>query len=233
VSAAAFNPYAYYNPAADTMRGGWGGQENAAGRLNRWLSDAQNLARSRGYTVDPAALQRLGLGGIRWAEENEGKGTSGFNWGGYGSDVFSNTYNPGEAVEYLAHGTNPTHAGVWGTAGQESAQTAAPALGDWLSGHNQIDPTQALYFNTNPGLYWRWAGQSFSPTVASPRTDWWNNRYQQAQADYGVASAGDPNLTFVDYLNRQYPALSAEFGLLPAAQRGVDAPYLPAGRPQL
>lgn len=235
MSAGGFNPYAYYNPATDTMRGGWGGQENAAGRLNRWVSDAQNLARSRGYAVDPAALQRLGLGGIRWAEENEGKGTSGFNWGGYGSDVFANTYNPGEAVEYLAHGTNPQHTGVWGTAGQQPGQSAQGA--STLYGHLNmaLNPMQETFYQTNPQLLWGQVGHGFAPNWESPRGDWWRNRYTQAQNDYANASAlgTNPNLSFVEWLNANMPQIGQEFGLLPAAARGENAPFLPAGRPQL
>jgi hypothetical protein len=237
MGATTFNPYAYYNPATDAMRGGWGDRENAAGRYERWLSDARNIAASRGYALTPeqqTALQQRGLGGIQWAEQQGGGGASGFNWGSYDpSQVYANTYNPGEAIENIVHGTVPQHAGMWGTAGQQQATSgsATPALGDFL--HHTLDPTQQLFYQTNPGLYWHWAGQSFAPNVNTPRADWWNNRYQQAQADYGVAGVGDPNLQFTDWLDKNYPQISQGFGLMGAQQRGENTPFLPAGRPQL
>jgi hypothetical protein len=236
MSAAGFNPYAYYNQAADRFSGSGG--ENAAGRYERWLRDARNIAAQRGYALDPAqqaTLQRRGLGGVQWAEQNEpGFGTSGFNWGSYG-DISPNTYNPGEAVENIVHGTVPQHAGVWGTAGQQPGQSAQGARTLYQHLNMALDPMQETFYQTNPQLLWGQVGHGFAPNWEAPRGDWWRQRYTQAQNDYANASATgtDPNLSFVSWLNSQYPQISREFGLLPAAARGEEAPFLPAGRPQL
>jgi hypothetical protein len=237
MSAGGFNPYAYYDPSRDAMRGGWGNRENAAGRYERWLSDARNIAASRGYALTPdqqTALQRRGLGGIEWAEGPGGGGASGFNWGSYGPDVFANTYNPGEAIEHIVHGTIPQHAGVWGTPGQQGGTAPAPAttsMYDFLG--RQLDPTQQLFYQTNPQLAYAYAGTRFSPNAASPRRDWWNQNWGQFNAEYANASVDNPNLQITDFLNQRFPQLAQAFDLLPAQMRGVNAPYLPAGRPQL
>jgi hypothetical protein len=236
---APFNPYAGYNPAADAMRGGWGNRENAAGRYERWLSDARNIAAQRGYALSPeqqTALQGRGLGGIEWAEQQGGGGASGFNWGSYDpSQVYANTYNPGEAIENIVHGTVPQHAGVWGTPGQQPGQAAQNGKTLYQSLNLALDPMAETFYQTNPQLLWGQVGHGFAPNWEAPRGDWWRNRYTQAQNDYANASAlgGNPNLSFVEWLNRQYPQIGQEFGLLPAAARGESSPFLPAGRPQL
>jgi hypothetical protein len=237
--AAAFNPYAGYNPAADAMRGGWGNQENAAGRYERWLRDAQNIAAQRGYALSPeqqAALQQRGLGGIQWAEQQGGGGASGFNWGGYDpSQVYANTYNPGEAVEHIVHGTVPQHAGVWGTAAATPGQSAQGATTLYQHLNMALDPMQETFYQANNPLLWGAVGHQFAPNTEAPRGDWWRQRYTQAQNDYANATAlgTDPNLSFVAWLNQQYPQISQKFGLLSAAARGESSPFLPAGRPQL
>jgi hypothetical protein len=239
MSAAGFNPYAGYNPAADAMRGGWGNQENAAGRYERWLSDARNIAAQRGYALSPeqqTTLQGRGLGGIRWAEQQGGGGASGFNWGSYDpSQVYANTYNPGEAVENIVHGTVPQHAGVWGTTGQQPGQSAQDASTLYQHLNLALDPMQQTFYQTNPQLLWGQVGHGFAPNWEAPRGEWWRNRYTQAQNDYANASAlgTNPNLSFVEWLNANMPQIGQEFGLLPAAARGENAPFLPAGRPQL
>jgi hypothetical protein len=231
MSAAGFNPYAGYNAAADRFSGSGG--ENAAGRYERWLRDARNIAAQRGYALSDAqqaTLQRRGLGGVQWAEQNEpGFGTSGFNWGSYGPDVFANTYNPGEAIENIVHGTVPQHAGVWGTPGQSAATTTS--MYDFLG--RQLDPTQQLFYQTNPQLAYAYGGTVFSPNAASPRRDWWDQNWGQFNAEYGNASVDNPNLQITDFLNQRFPQMAQAFDLLPAVQRGVNSPFLPAGRPQL
>jgi hypothetical protein len=236
VSAPAFNPYAGYNPAADAMRGGWGNRENAAGRYERWLSDARNIAAQRGYALSPeqqTTLRRRGLGGIEWAEQQGGGGASGFNWGSYGPDVFANTYNPGEAVENIVHGTVPQHPGVWGSAVQQQGASGAatPALGDFLGRH--LDPTQQLFYQSNPQLAYAYGGTQFSPNAASPRREWWDQNWGRENAAFANASVDNPNLQIVDFLNQRFPQMSEEFNLLPAQARGVNNPYLAAGRVQL
>jgi hypothetical protein len=203
MSAAGFNPYAGYNAAADRFSGSGG--ENAAGRYERWLRDARNIAAQRGF------------------------GTSGFNWGSYGPDVFANTYNPGEAIENIVHGTVPQHAGVWGTPGQSAATTTS--MYDFLG--RQLDPTQQLFYQTNPQLAYAYGGTVFSPNAASPRRDWWDQNWGQFNAEYGNASVDNPNLQITDFLNQRFPQMAQAFDLLPAVQRGVNSPFLPAGRPQL
>jgi hypothetical protein len=233
MSAAAFNPYAGYNAAADRFSGSGG--ENAAGRYERWLRDALGYAGSRGYALSDAqreALQRRDLGGIRWAEQNEpGFGTSGFNWGSYG-DIAPNTYNPGEAIENIVHGTVPQHAGVWGTPAQSGGTApASTSMYDFLG--RQLDPTQQLFYQTSPQLAYAYAGTRFAPNAASPRRDWWDQNWGRINAEYANQSVDNPNLQITEFLNQRFPQLADEFNLLPAQMRGVNAPFLAAGRPQL
>jgi hypothetical protein len=120
-----------YNPQAAQWRSGVGAAPLA--HLNTWVGDAQKYAASRGYQLNQDyvnSLAKLGAGGLQWAEQHGGA-PMGFNWGAYGTDIFPNQFNPGEAVEYVLHGTVPQH--LQGTFTDTSrapaaTQPAAPGL---------------------------------------------------------------------------------------------------------
>jgi hypothetical protein len=111
------------------------------------------------------------------------------------------------------------------------AGTTAPALYDFLG--RQLDPTQQLFYQTNPQLAYAYGGTQFSPNAASPRREWWDQNWGRENAAFANASVDNPNLQITEFLNQRFPQMAQEFNLLPAQARGVNAPYLPAGRPQI
>jgi hypothetical protein len=166
-----------------------------------------------------------------------------YQWSGR-ADVGGNARNltsitppgtaPEDAARYIADWRDDNGPG-WGSGGTAPGQATQGANTLYQHLNMALNPMQETFYQTNPQLLWGQVGHGFAPNWEAPRGDWWRQRYTQAQNDYANASATgtDPNLSFVSWLNSQYPQISQEFGLLPAAARGENAPFLPAGRPQL
>jgi hypothetical protein len=217
-----------YNPAGDVWRGGWGNQSNARQHLLNWVGDAQRYAASKGYGLSGDQINEIARFGTG---DMAADPASGFNAAAYGGEVNSHKLNPGQTVEAVLAGHRASEApGSWGT-GSGAQGGATTSMYDFLG--RQLDPTQQLFYQTNPQLAYAYAGSRFSPNAASPRRDWWDQNWGQFNAEYGNASVDNQNLQITDFLNQRFPQMAQAFDLLPAAQRGVNAPYLPAGRPQL
>jgi hypothetical protein len=233
--------------ALDYMAGGgihWA-EENEPDKHPGW--SGADLSGYAANTLNPAQalsyLMRLRRSGRTWGQQLAQPGGP-FQWSGR-ADVGGNARNlssvtpagtgaPEDATNYIAD----WNAGGWGTGtpgGTVPGQATQGARTLYEHLNMALNPMQETFWQTNPQLLWGQVGHGFAPNWEAPRGDWWRQRYTQAQNDYANASATgtDPNLSFVSWLNSQYPQISQEFGLLPAAARGENAPFLPAGRPQL
>jgi hypothetical protein len=192
-----------------------------------------------GYTGDPSSWYGQVFGG----EAPEGRLAR------YAQDEQSFGMAPEEAWQHAfgrvyrmmqETGRDPSALAAGIPAQYRAAAPAAPAPGGGATTLYQhlnmaLDPMQETFYQVNNPLLWGAVGHQFAPNTEAPRGDWWRQRYTQAQADYANATAQgtNPNLSFVSWLNSQYPQISQEFGLLPAAARGESNPYLASGRPQL
>jgi hypothetical protein len=219
---------------AEQIAGGgirWAG-ENEPGKGPGWAG--ADLSAYSPNTFNPAqALSFYARGGLPNQYQWSGRADVGGNARNLTSITPPGLGAPEDATSYIADWRD-YNGPRWGS-GTAPGQVAQGASTLYQHLNMALNPMQETFYQTNPQLLWGQVGHGFAPNWEAPRGDWWRQRYTQAQNDYANASATgtDPNLSFVSWLNSQYPHISQEFGLLPAAARGENAPFLPAGRPQL
>jgi hypothetical protein len=204
-------------------------EENEPGKGPGWAG--ADLSAYSPNTFNPAqALSFYRRGGLPNQYQWSGRADVGGNARNLTSITPPGLGAPEDATRYIADWRD-YNGPRWGsgTPGQPAATTTG--MYDFLGRH--LDPTQQLFYQTNPQLAYAYGGTVFSPNAASPRRDWWNQNWGQFNAEYGNASVENPNLQITDFLNQRFPQIAQEFNLLPAQARGVNAPYLPAGRAQL
>jgi hypothetical protein len=217
--------------AAENEGGPWGAGADLSGYAANTLNPAQALS----------YLMRLRRSGRTWGQQlaqpggpfqGSGRADVGGNARNLSSVTPAGTGAPEDATSYIAD----WNAGGWGapapgTPATPGGTATTTGMYDFLGRH--LDPTQQLFYQTNPQLAYAYGGTVFSPNAASPRRDWWNQNWGQFNAEYANASVDNPNLQITDFLNQRFPQIAQAYNLLPAQMRGVNAPYLPAGRPQL